>query len=363
MSRTSLHEAAFEGNVKMIRYLIYPIKRRRELVEFVNVRDHEGTTPLHQAVFNDHFEAAKLLISAGADVNMADEDGSAPLLHAAYSGSLNCVRLLVRSGADVNTFDKERTTPLQKACFTGNLECMEYLVSKGAVLDFEDDDGATPLHHAAFQGHKDVVKALLILHELSATTSATNSPTGVDRQDNDGLTPLHKAVFSNFPACVDLLLMYGADPNLPDQDGSTPLHFASEKSLVECATLLLDLKRRTPPPWLAGSSGDDIKVYEEALNSSGSDMTYSSDSNERFKVADPNAVDNEGLTALHHASFYGHVEFSKLLISYGASVNARDSLGTSHDSTRVHLQLNRFFINFRLNSSPQCRVQRPPGVH
>ena len=38
-----------------------------------------------------------------------------------------------------------------------------------------------------------------------------------------------------------------------------------------------------------------------------------------------NAVDNLGMTPLHWASLKGHVELIRLLLFYGADVNARDS--------------------------------------
>ena len=41
---------------------------------------------------------------------------------------------------------------------------------------------------------------------------------------------------------------------------------------------------------------------------------------------DPNAKDNEGVTALHRAAMAGHAEAVRVLLAHGASVNALDGM-------------------------------------
>jgi ankyrin repeat protein len=45
------------------------------------------------------------------------------------------------------------------------------------------------------------------------------------------------------------------------------------------------------------------------------------------KGADPNFVDDNGLTALHMAADRGHIEITRLLLNQGANVNAQDLNG------------------------------------
>ncbi|MDD9899978.1 MAG: ankyrin repeat domain-containing protein [Alphaproteobacteria bacterium] len=51
----------------------------------VNVRDHDGWTPLHFAVRDSRTSLIHALIKAGADVNAKDQNGMTPLHIAAYN--------------------------------------------------------------------------------------------------------------------------------------------------------------------------------------------------------------------------------------------------------------------------------------
>ena len=44
----------------------------------VNASSVDGSTPLHRAVFTDHFDVASLLVKAGAKVQAADRYGVTP---------------------------------------------------------------------------------------------------------------------------------------------------------------------------------------------------------------------------------------------------------------------------------------------
>ena len=50
--------------------------------------------------------------------------------------------------------------------------------------------------------------------------------------------PLHWAAARGHPRCVELLLQYGADPNLPDASGATALELAERNGFTNCAFLL-----------------------------------------------------------------------------------------------------------------------------
>ncbi|KAF7139749.1 hypothetical protein CNMCM5793_007903 [Aspergillus hiratsukae] len=66
--------AAHHGNDELIRFL---------LAESADVNFQEdGTSPLNNAVLNDHYSTAKLLLQAGADPKMVDRDDIGPLSRA-----------------------------------------------------------------------------------------------------------------------------------------------------------------------------------------------------------------------------------------------------------------------------------------
>lgn len=70
-----------------------------------------GVSALHVAVKKGHVDAARLLISHGADINAVDEVGKTPLHYAVGRGHFGAVQMLVESGADVQATDLYRQTP------------------------------------------------------------------------------------------------------------------------------------------------------------------------------------------------------------------------------------------------------------
>jgi len=77
-------------------------------------------------------------------------------------------------------------------------------------------------------------------------------------QDHRKKTPLHCAAMgtgSDTPqACIQLLLDYGADPNLPDSDGNTALHLASQAGRSEVVMVLVQGGASTTTVNRAGNS-------------------------------------------------------------------------------------------------------------
>ena len=69
---TSIHDAAFEGNIEAV-------KQHIAAGTDVNAKGERDRTPLHEAAWNGHKEVAELLIAEGADVNAKDVDGETPV--------------------------------------------------------------------------------------------------------------------------------------------------------------------------------------------------------------------------------------------------------------------------------------------
>ncbi|MBV95052.1 Ankyrin repeat and SOCS box protein 10, partial [Eschrichtius robustus] len=131
----------------------------------------------------------------------------------------------------------------------------------------------TPLHVAASRGHTEILR--LLLRRRARPDSAPG-----------GRTALHEACAAGHAACAHMLLVAGADPNIPDQDGKRPLHLCGEAGSLECAELLL-----------------------------------------RFGAKVDGRSEEEEETPLHVAARLGHVELADLLLRRGACSNARDAEG------------------------------------
>ncbi|XP_066242235.1 ankyrin repeat and SOCS box protein 10 isoform X2 [Saccopteryx leptura] len=136
-----------------------------------------------------------------------------------------------------------------------------------------EEELITPLHVAASRGHIEVLRLLLRWRARPDMAPA-------------GRTALHEACAAGHADCVHVLLVAGADPNIPDQDGNCPLHLCRGSSILECAELLL-----------------------------------------RFGAKVDSRSEEEEETPLHVAARLGHVELADLLLRWGACLDARDAEG------------------------------------
>jgi len=100
------------------------------------LKDQEGSTPLHEAARNWHLSVVKRLIEYGAEVNAKDQSGSTPLHRAVaprktcYEENLQLVQSLVQGGADWNLEDNSQITPLQAAARLGQINVVQFLLEE-----------------------------------------------------------------------------------------------------------------------------------------------------------------------------------------------------------------------------------------
>ncbi|HEX7081563.1 MAG TPA: ankyrin repeat domain-containing protein [Gammaproteobacteria bacterium] len=177
----ALHYAAREGCVACIAPLL-------DAGADIDITDPDRTTPLNLAIYNGHFDFAKALIEAGADVNKWDFAGRTPLYHAVdlhtppsnarnallhgdETDAMDLIRLLLDRGADPNIQLKHRpqfrdavfergtdvmlstgATPLLRAARAGDTEVVRLLLEHGAIAELPNQYGVTPFMAAAGVG-------------------------------------------------------------------------------------------------------------------------------------------------------------------------------------------------------------------
>lgn len=169
----------------------------------------------------------------GASLEVANHDGKRPLHEAAQFGRVDCVSYLIQAGAEVDALKRATWTPLMLACTKDNLDVLQTLIEQGGATydDLKNKDGWTAFHIACREGHVDILRYFLQL-----------KPRLWDTRSNVARTPLHTAALNGKIDAVQLLLdsMNPKDINCRDVCGATPLTDAIKGGHANIVTLLLE---------------------------------------------------------------------------------------------------------------------------
>ncbi|KAK8217870.1 ankyrin repeat-containing domain protein [Phyllosticta capitalensis] len=131
----------------------FPLSRefllQKNLVR-VNCPGEQDFAPLHSAAFYNNIQAARTLISLGANVNAATKSG-VTALHLATHHSGGLLGFLLQSGANPAACDKSGNLPIHVAAFWGKNRSVSALVELGH-LEVLNKAGDTPELCALKQG-------------------------------------------------------------------------------------------------------------------------------------------------------------------------------------------------------------------
>jgi ankyrin repeat protein len=291
------------------------VDRNYQLNELVAAQG--GLTPLLLAAREGHIDSVRALLDAGADVNQVSAgDKTSPLLIATINGHFDLAKLLLDKGADVQTAAENNATPLYaalnvewapKALYpqpraqlnqkTTYLELMKALLDKGA------DPNVRLNKKVWYSGYS---------FDLSGV-------------DETGATPFWRAAYASDVDAMQMLVAYGADPNIRTKRiAGRPRAGDIDRDVTDVSGL--------PPVPVGGPAVTPL----QAAAGVGYGEGFAANSH-RFAPggmlaavkylieelhADVNAFDHEGNTALHHAAARGDVEMIQYLVSKGADVKA-----------------------------------------
>ncbi|WP_257264034.1 ankyrin repeat domain-containing protein, partial [Endozoicomonas sp. ONNA2] len=340
---TALHFAANKCHIESLKVLLEPGLR---INVNVNEEENDGKTALHFAADRGNKEIVdRLLDVEGIDVNkMVKTDGCTALHLAANSDHAEIVKLLVGvkgffRGIEVNMESSGGNTALRIAVVKGNKNSVWALLDVSDIEVYSKDkrDGSTILHLAVKENHTEVVRTLL----RRAPGFDVNEK--FIYKDGNRVTPLHLAVKNGNEGCVELLLNKEANINVADDFGNTPMHYAAMNNQFGCALALFNKganinecnNEHWTPINLAIHYGYrrfmELKGLDDAKNKDIIDGLYKAaesgkaDELEKLIKSKEDIVkksDHDGNTALHHAAFGGSVECVKILLKYGAEINA-----------------------------------------
>ena len=282
-----------------------------------------GFTPLLFAARDGHLESTLALLAAGADINqVAASDKNSPLLTAIINGHFDLAKVLVERGADVNWAADNGVTPLY------------------AVLNVQWAPKALYPQPQAYRQQKltylDMLKVLLdtgaeVNPRLRKKVWYSGYSFDLSGVDEIGATPFWRAAYASDVDAMKLLAGYGADPHIPTMKpaGRPRLGDGEQREAKEVSNL--------PPVPLGGPSVTPLQAaagvgYGEGFAANAhrfapTGMLAAVKYLVEVHGADVNAVDHEGMSALHHAAARGDNEMIQYLVSKGANVKAVDREG------------------------------------
>jgi ankyrin repeat protein len=119
-------------------------------------------TPLTWAIrYRVATEIVAMLIEAGADVNERSKAGATVLILAVRFSRNQLVDLLLRSGAEINAAEEfSGSTALACAVAIKDIETVKQLIEAGADLEMAAKSGNTPLMTAKSERSEEIVKLL-----------------------------------------------------------------------------------------------------------------------------------------------------------------------------------------------------------
>jgi ankyrin repeat protein len=122
----------------------------------------DGFTALHLSAYFGHRRSIEQLIRAGADIDAYSHNKfhACPLQSAAAATQLEAARVLLTKGANPNCRGDGGYSPLHEAAGSGQLELARLLLQHKADVSAKGDDGKTPLD-VAVEGKQSAILGLL----------------------------------------------------------------------------------------------------------------------------------------------------------------------------------------------------------
>jgi ankyrin repeat protein len=308
---TPLMVAARTGNADVVRTLV-------EHGADVDATERKGQTALMWAAAEGNAAAVDQLLLSGADLDQELRSGFTAWMFAARQGHIDVVDRLLQAGADIQAVMKPantngrapraRMSALMLAVESGHFELAMFLVHKGADPN-DQRSGFAPLHaitwvRKAARGDgidgdppprgSGNLHSLQFVREIVAAGADVNlqldkGSAGRAKLNRRGATPfLFASKTADFPL-LKLLLELGADPTITNVDGCTPLMAAAGIGVT--------------------AVGEEPGTVSEVLEAIRLMISLG---------ADPNAVDNNGETAIHGATYRLYPEAIALLTEFGA---------------------------------------------
>lgn len=175
------------------------------------------------------------------------------LLRSIKNDDVEAFDSVVEADVDVNQ-DFEGVWLLYYAAQNGGPKVTTALLERGANIEAVTSSGRTPLMQAAESNTAEVVELLLVW----------GADPNVQLDSSGALTALHLASFSDQAESVAVLLRYGADPEIEGDNGLTALMYAMYWDDIDTITALLDGGASVDHRNNFGSTAADLAQSDQA---------------------------------------------------------------------------------------------------
>jgi ankyrin repeat protein len=118
---TQLMTAAQYNDLETIRFIL------KTNISSINQRNLGGSTALHIACRQQHYDSVLLLLQHNANVNIVDSEGWTPLMRAANNGNLKIISLLLLKGAYTHILNKDNETVVIQAARANCDKCVKLI--------------------------------------------------------------------------------------------------------------------------------------------------------------------------------------------------------------------------------------------
>ena len=319
-------------------------------------------TSLVRAVKMSDEDRVRTLMYANVNVNEKNYAGITPLTIAAEKGNMNIIKMLVEDGALVNDKSSYGVTPLIAAAAAGNTEVVEYLVAEGADVTAKDDWGKTALIYASSTDNPQLITNLIKLDKtaVSLPDNSGNTPiifaaqqglndnikilleNGADvnyRNPSTGLSAIAAAAAEGHTDTIRLLARTGkADVNIADLSGRTPIFYAVEQDQPEALRMLFTLG--------ADPNAQDNQGVTALMRASAKGRQDCVDILLRQKNIKTDTKDFQDRTALTYSVYADELGPARALVKAGADVNGRDKSGNTPLMSAVKAKSDRMALYF-----------------
>lgn len=298
-TQSPLSCAASSNCCKMVEYLLMKGAK-------INSYDGYSLTPLSSAIVSGSVEATVLLLERGADtLNVPNSLVSDACIVEDLETSLEMIETLVSFGVSIDSLDGSGRSAIFRCAEMGLYKTLEFLISTGADTGVRDTSDCSVLHIAAAHGSKRCIDYLISI----GFPCDIGSRKGI---------PLSVAVCHNADSEVCSRLVSPGTPGYKNETYGASMIEASYRNRLDVVLLLLE---NGVSPTVRGPRSRTPLMYSRE-----SCITRALLRKDRDSV---DLVDEDGRTALFHASRDGHLEVVEFLLDRGADIDIKDSYGTS----------------------------------